>query len=56
LRRVLEAEGITDLLWREVSKSSKAPAQIERLLKEVPSSSAWGGDGMVQRCVEDRRA
>ena len=53
LRRVLEAEGITDPLWREVPKSSKAPEQVERLLKEgAELVFAWGGDGMVQRCVD----
>ena len=53
LRRVLEAEGVTDPLWREVPKSSKAPEQVERLLKEgAELVFAWGGDGMVQRCVD----
>ena len=34
-------------------KSSKAPAQVERLLKEgAELVFAWGGDGMVQRCVD----
>jgi len=53
LRRVLEAEGITDPLWCEVPKSRKAPKQVERLLKDgADLVFAWGGDGMVQRCVD----
>jgi YegS/Rv2252/BmrU family lipid kinase len=53
LRRVLEAEGITDPLWCEVPKSREAPAQVERLLNEgAELIFAWGGDGMVQRCVD----
>ncbi len=53
LRRVLEAEGITDPLWCEVPKSRKAPEQVERLLKQgAELVFAWGGDGMVQRCVD----
>jgi YegS/Rv2252/BmrU family lipid kinase len=53
LRRVLEAEGVTDPLWCEVPKSREAPEQVERLLKEgAELVFAWGGDGMVQRCVD----
>jgi YegS/Rv2252/BmrU family lipid kinase len=53
LRRVLEAEGIADPLWCEVPKSREAPVQVERLLKEgAELIFAWGGDGMVQRCVD----
>jgi diacylglycerol kinase (ATP) len=53
LRRVLEAEGIADPFWVEVPKSKKAPAQVQRALKEgAELIFAWGGDGMVQRCVD----
>ena len=53
LRRVLEAEGIEDPFWVEVPKSKKAPAQVQRALDEgVELVFAWGGDGMVQRCVD----
>jgi diacylglycerol kinase (ATP) len=53
LRRVLEAEGITDPFWAEVSKSKKAPTQVQRALDEgAELVFAWGGDGMVQRCVD----
>ena len=53
LRRVLEAEGISDPLWFEVPKSRKAPAQVRRALDDgAELVFAWGGDGMVQRCVD----
>jgi diacylglycerol kinase (ATP) len=53
LRRVLEAAGVTDPFWAEVPKSRKAPAQVRRALAEgADLIFAWGGDGMVQRCVD----
>ena len=53
LRRVLEAAGIADPFWCEVPKSRKAPAQVKRALdKGAELLVAWGGDGMVQRCVD----
>jgi diacylglycerol kinase (ATP) len=53
LRRVLADEGVADPLWCEVSKSRKAPAQVRRALDEgVELVFAWGGDGMVQRCID----
>ena len=53
LRRVLEAQGIEDPFWVEVPKSKKAPAQVKRALDEgAELVFAWGGDGMVQRCVD----
>ncbi|WP_028062262.1 diacylglycerol/lipid kinase family protein [Solirubrobacter soli] len=52
LRRVLESEGIDSPLWYEVPKAKKAPAQVERALEEgAELVFAWGGDGMVRRCV-----
>jgi len=52
LRRVLESEGIETPLWYEVPKAKKAPAQVERALEEgAELVFAWGGDGMVRRCV-----
>jgi diacylglycerol kinase (ATP) len=54
LRRVLDARGITDPLWHEVPKSRKAPARVRRVLEEgADLVFAWGGDGMVQRCVDE---
>ena len=53
LRRVLEAAGIADPFWCEVPKSRKAPAQVRRALNGgTELLIAWGGDGMVQRCVD----
>ena len=53
LRRALEAEGVSDPLWTEVPKSRKAPAQVRRALEEgAELVYAWGGDGMVQRCID----
>jgi YegS/Rv2252/BmrU family lipid kinase len=53
LRRVLAAHGVDTPLWREVPKSRKAPAQVRRALdKGAELIIAWGGDGMVQRCVD----
>jgi diacylglycerol kinase (ATP) len=53
LRRVLGAEGVDELLWCEVPKSRKAPAQVRRAVEEgAELVFAWGGDGMVQRCVD----
>ncbi len=53
LRRVLEAAGVADPFWCEVPKSCKAPAQVRRALdKGAELIIAWGGDGMVQRCVD----
>jgi diacylglycerol kinase (ATP) len=53
LRRALEAAGIADPFWSEVPKSRKAPAQVRRALDEgAELLVAWGGDGMVQRCVD----
>ena len=53
LRRVLDAEGVRKPLWYEVPKSKKAPPVVERALAEgAELIFAWGGDGMVQRCVD----
>lgn len=53
LRRELERQGVTDPIWHEVPKSRKAPKQVKRALAEGANLVfAWGGDGMVQRCVD----
>ena len=54
LRRALEAQGIADPIWFEVGKSKEAP----RFARKVKKRGAglvfvWGGDGMVQRCVDE---
>jgi diacylglycerol kinase (ATP) len=53
LREVLAREGFTDPLWYEVNKSRKAPKRARRALAEgADIVFVWGGDGMVQRCVD----
>jgi diacylglycerol kinase (ATP) len=53
LRRVLDRAGIADPLWHEVPKSKKAPAALKRLLADgAELVFAWGGDGLVQRCID----
>ncbi|HET7416660.1 MAG TPA: diacylglycerol kinase family protein [Solirubrobacterales bacterium] len=52
LRRTLEGAGVSDPLWTEVPKSKRAPAAVEQSLEEgAELILAWGGDGMVRRCV-----
>jgi diacylglycerol kinase family enzyme len=53
LREVLAREGFTDPLWYEVAKSRKAPKYARRALERgAEVIFVWGGDGMVQRCVD----
>ncbi|MGC9665037.1 diacylglycerol/lipid kinase family protein [Planosporangium sp. 12N6] len=53
LRRLITEEGVDDLGWYEVSKSRKAPKKARRALKEgAELVFVWGGDGMVQRCMD----
>jgi len=52
LRRALAAEGVGDPLWLEVPKSKRAPREVQRAIKQGAGLIiAWGGDGMVQRCI-----
>ena len=52
LRRTLAEAGVPEPLWTEVPKSKRAPAAVERALEEgAELILAWGGDGMVRRCV-----
>jgi diacylglycerol kinase (ATP) len=53
LRRQLERQGVDDPLWIEVPKSRFAPKQVKRALAEgAELLFVWGGDGMIQRCVD----
>jgi len=53
LRRALGAAGITEPAWFEVPKSKKAPKQARQALKDgAELILVWGGDGMVQRCID----
>jgi YegS/Rv2252/BmrU family lipid kinase len=53
LRRLITDEGCDKLLWYEVPKSRKAPKKA-RKAREAGADLifVWGGDGMVQRCVD----
>jgi diacylglycerol kinase (ATP) len=53
LRRTLEREGVADPAWYEVPKSRKAPAEVQRAMEAgVDLLFVWGGDGIVQRCID----
>ena len=53
LRKLLAEEGFDDPVWHEVSKSRKARKRARRTLEDgVDLVLVWGGDGMVQRCVD----
>lgn len=53
LQEMLAREGVTDPLWYEVRKSRKAvkPAR-EAVAQGAEIVFVWGGDGMVQRCID----
>jgi diacylglycerol kinase (ATP) len=53
LRRELERQGVEDPFWREVPKSKAAPKEVKRALDDgVELIFVWGGDGIVQRCID----
>ena len=53
LRRALGAAGIDAPAWFEVPKSKKAPKQARKALEQgAELILVWGGDGMVQRCID----
>jgi len=53
LRAVLARHGVTDPIWFEVPKSKKAPKRIAKALAAgADLIFVWGGDGMVQRCLD----
>jgi len=52
LRRAL-ADASVDPLWYEVDKSKRAPKQVRAALDAgADLFFVWGGDGMVQRCID----
>jgi diacylglycerol kinase (ATP) len=54
LRRILALEGVTDPLWYEVEKSRSAPKYARRAVaKGADLVFVWGGDGTVQRCIDE---
>src|SRR2546423_15152774 len=53
LRRLLAEEGVDKPIWYQVPKSRKAPKKAARVRKAgADLVFVWGGDGMVQRCVD----
>jgi YegS/Rv2252/BmrU family lipid kinase len=53
LRDALRRHGVDRPPWREVPKSRFAPKQVGKLIDEgVDLLFVWGGDGMVQRCID----
>jgi len=53
LRRELARQGVESPFWREVPKSKAAPAEVRRALDAgTELIFVWGGDGMVQRCID----
>src|SRR4051794_14714945 len=53
LRDRLSSAGIADPIWYEVDKSKRAPKRVRLACKEgADIVFVWGGDGMVQRCVD----
>jgi diacylglycerol kinase (ATP) len=53
LRERLGEEGYSDPIWSEVPKSRFAPKRVKAALEEgAEIVFVWGGDGMVQRCID----
>lgn len=53
LRTVLADRGFDAPLWYEVSKSKQAPKKIKEALADgADVLFLWGGDGLVQRCID----
>jgi diacylglycerol kinase (ATP) len=53
LRRELARQGVENPLWCEVPKSKAAPREVKRALDSgAELIFVWGGDGMVQRCID----
>jgi diacylglycerol kinase (ATP) len=53
LRERLGDEGFSDPIWSEVPKSRFAPKRVEAALEDgAELVFAWGGDGLVQRCID----
>ena len=53
LREKLDLAGVTDPLWSEVPKSKMAPKRVRTAIESgADLVFVWGGDGMVQRCID----
>jgi diacylglycerol kinase (ATP) len=54
LRRLLADRGFSEPIWYEVGKSRKAPAMARKAVeKGADLLLLWGGDGTVQRCIDE---
>jgi YegS/Rv2252/BmrU family lipid kinase len=54
LRSTLARAGVDDPIWSEVPKSKYAPERVKRALDEgAELVFVWGGDGMVQRSIDE---
>jgi YegS/Rv2252/BmrU family lipid kinase len=52
LRTLLAEEGFSDPLWFEVPKAKRAPEAVSSAIEAgADLILAWGGDGMVRRCI-----
>src|ERR1700680_4453912 len=57
LRRILAENGHDQPIWYEVEKSSKARKAVRRAVdKGATLLFVWGGDGMVQHCIDAIRS
>ena len=53
LRGALADRGCRQPLWYEVPKSRNAPNAVRKAVKDGATLIfVWGGDGMVQRCID----
>jgi YegS/Rv2252/BmrU family lipid kinase len=53
LRDVLTEHGVLEPIWLEVPKSRKAPARVKEAIdRGADLIFVWGGDGLVQRCID----
>ena len=53
LRTTLASAGYADPIWYEVKKSNRARKAIRKALHQgVELLFIWGGDGMVQQCID----
>ncbi|WFE21107.1 diacylglycerol kinase family protein [Solwaraspora sp. WMMD937] len=53
LRAAIAGHGAEDIDWYEVPKSRKAPKKARRAVERgAELVFVWGGDGMVQRCLD----
>jgi YegS/Rv2252/BmrU family lipid kinase len=53
LRQLLTSAGVDDPIWLEVPKSKRAPKSVHQALDAGATRLLlWGGDGMVQRCID----